>query len=564
MKIKDMEKMQSPFVRNEDTNWLVIDKIADGMEWVFGEDVMAIEKLHGCLYYNTPILTDDGFISVGKIVNQKLDVNVLSYNFEKKVTEFKPIKHYHKERNVDGYVCVKIKQKFHGTRPKQLIVTPNHKFWVGERWKRADELKSGEYVYHLTKNIDFVRKQFILGSLLGDSSIYWGYGTKNCGFQCGHSIKQSEYFDLKLKILGNIVNEGKGYRGGFEGSLPNRRFNSVINKHMSDFIKTFALVKNKKTITKQWINSLTPMSLAIWYMDDGTLIKGNGKQREVAGFATNSFLTAEVELLQSAFLKYGISSNIQNSLFSKGNRLMLTADGSEIFFNLISPYIIKELQYKLPVKLRTGVSYWNNYVSCHENDLIKTQVIEVFKKDNKSIPNSLYQYDLEIADNSNYFASSILVHNTNVSILIQGGAVTGVWNRKRRITMFSKGNQAIMEGLTNSTTQISKLTDGQHFGELIGPSLHNNPYKLEKHVWIPFETFGQKNLKFKSWGKYPKDFDTISEWFKDLMPLYSLMKHGKNETDLFVEGIVFTHKDGRMAKLRRDMFSWFSGRRHKE
>ena len=156
------------------------------------------------------------------------------------------------------------------------------------------------------------------------------------------------------------------------------------------------------------------------------------------------------------------------------------------------------------------------------------------------------------------------LHGANISILIQGGAVTGVWNRKRRITMFSKGNQAIMEGLTNSTTQISKLTDGQHFGELIGPSLHNNPYKLEKHVWIPFETFGQKNLKFKSWGKYPKDFDTISEWFKDLMTLYSLMKHGKNETDLFVEGIVFTHKDGRMAKLRRDMFSWFSGRRHKE
>lgn len=32
----------------------------------------------------------------------------------------------------------------------------------------------------------------------------------------------------------------------------------------------------------------------------------------------------------------------------------------------------------------------------------------------------------------------------------------------------------------------------------------------------------------------------------------------------FVEGIVFTHPDGRFAKLRKDMFPWFSGPRYKE
>jgi len=45
------------------------------------------------------------------------------------------------------------------------------------------------------------------------------------------------------------------------------------------------------------------------------------------------------------------------------------------------------------------------------------------------------------------------------------------------------------------------------------------------------------------------------------MPLYWLMKHG-DKKDSFVEGIVFTHPDGRMAKLRCDMFDWFKGRRH--
>ena len=93
-----------------------------------------------------------------------------------------------------------------------------------------------------------------------------------------------------------------------------------------------------------------------------------------------------------------------------------------------------------------------------------------------------------------------------------------------------------------------------------------NEYNLDEHIWIPFESFAQKHLRYKSWGKYPKDFNTISEWFKELMPLYNLMRSDdmtqEEKKKLFVEGIVFTHPDGRKAKLRKDMFSWFSGKRY--
>lgn len=156
------------------------------------------------------------------------------------------------------------------------------------------------------------------------------------------------------------------------------------------------------------------------------------------------------------------------------------------------------------------------------------------------------------------------LHGTNVSIVIQEGTVTQVYNRTNRIPFINKGQKWIIEGILNSKERgyLEFLGDGQHFGELIGPKVNSNPYKLDEHLWIPFETFGQKHLRYKAWGKYPKDFKTISEWFKnDLLPLYSSMQ-GNREG--FVEGIVFTSKDGRMAKLRRDMFDWFSGKRHGE
>lgn len=155
------------------------------------------------------------------------------------------------------------------------------------------------------------------------------------------------------------------------------------------------------------------------------------------------------------------------------------------------------------------------------------------------------------------------LHGTNVSIAIQYGVITDIWGREERIPFFNKGKGYVIDGLQHSYRKgyMEFMRDGQYFGELIGPKVNKNPYKLKDHIWIPFETYARKYLRFKSWGKYPKDFDSISKWFKeDLMPLYAL-RTGIKE-DGFVEGVVFIHPDGRMAKLRRDMFDWYRGGRH--
>jgi len=152
------------------------------------------------------------------------------------------------------------------------------------------------------------------------------------------------------------------------------------------------------------------------------------------------------------------------------------------------------------------------------------------------------------------------LHGTNVSVVIEEGNITSIWNRKNRVTFFDKSKRFIVEGLLESNERgYLELPDGQWFGELIGPKVNGNPYKLDKHLWIPFNTYAKKSLLYKSWGKYPKDFRTISNWFKELMPLYAMKKGDKQG---YVERIIFTHPDGRMAKLRKDMFEWYEGKRH--
>jgi len=154
------------------------------------------------------------------------------------------------------------------------------------------------------------------------------------------------------------------------------------------------------------------------------------------------------------------------------------------------------------------------------------------------------------------------IHGTCCAVVIENGVVSAMFNRTNRIPFIGGTlSKALSEGVNNALSKNKfTLQDGIFWGELIGPKIQKNEYKLEEHEWIPFEWL-RNHCYYKCWGKYPKTFESISEWFKDLMPLFMCRRGIK---DGFVEGIVFTNPDGRMAKLRCDMFDWFEGDRHND
>ena len=153
---------------------------------------------------------------------------------------------------------------------------------------------------------------------------------------------------------------------------------------------------------------------------------------------------------------------------------------------------------------------------------------------------------------------------TNVSVVIRNGNITAVFNRKNRVPPYNKAKQFITKGILNSINRgYLNLEDGQWYGELVGPKVQGNPYDLKEHLWIPFQSYSWKNLKYNSWGKYPKNWESINQWFKNgLIPLFYSQIHGisfkdaKNKCQ--PEGIVFTDiKTNKMAKIRYDMFEWY-------
>jgi len=177
---------------------------------------------------------------------------------------------------------------------------------------------------------------------------------------------------------------------------------------------------------------------------------------------------------------------------------------------------------------------------------------------------------------------------TNCAVYVERGEVVDAFARTGDKSMNyvepygSTNHQRITRAVQNSVDRgyTDGLADGYHYGETVGPKFNGNPHELDELLFIPFEWL-REECSYNSWGEYPQDFKTISEWFKeDLFSLFYSKMHGVSlqeasvSNGTFCEGVMFTadvptaydHTEPPQAtdyaKLRRDMFEWYDGQRH--
>lgn len=141
--LEHLEEIKSYFIitnietlRNDEITDLVI-------KWLHSENgckinMIAADEIHKCLGYDTPILTDSGYIRIGDIVTNRLDVSVYSYNEATKQIELKPVVDYHE--NLISRPMLRL--KFETNRGiKEIRCTPDHKLLTSNRgWVEAQDL----------------------------------------------------------------------------------------------------------------------------------------------------------------------------------------------------------------------------------------------------------------------------------------------------------------------------------------------------------------------------------------------------------------------------------------
>jgi hypothetical protein len=159
------------------------------------------------------------------------------------------------------------------------------------------------------------------------------------------------------------------------------------------------------------------------------------------------------------------------------------------------------------------------------------------------------------------------LNGTNVKILTQGGRLIAMQNRLNVIDPLQivKGKTFLIEGILRAAGKGNVKADGEQAGEVIGPKLQGNPYKLDLHEWYPFD-LAVDRLRYRSFHEHARTFDNWSAWFKDYLDsrFYTKLAAKTGATDkVMAEGVVFYNLKRRAAnqlwraKLRRDMFDWF-------
>jgi len=360
------------------------------------------EKI-GCFHYTARVLLSDGnYEMIGKIVNQKLPLEVMAYNPETGNIEPKKITNWFNNGTQEENFTTLFFDSIGGNGiGSYLPCTPNHRILTPTGYVEAKDLKVGD------KSIQFLRQwvpsevqeSFIIGSLLGDGCIRkakkgsYSFRYTHCKEQREYSEWKSNFFDGNFRIRLDGVSE---YSSKTSGAYEKFRHHFYHNDVKKRYVPTDIV--------------LDPLSLAIWYQDDGYL--GDSCKLSV-NFCTNCFCLEAINTLCQALRNVGIESKFHRIKKENHEEYVITLGRKQtkMFFDLVAPYIHPSMAYKVIEGYECGTALNTLDMGTKNYGWVKREAV-LTKKSTRNLDKHHNKYDIEVEGNHNYIVSDVVVHNS--------------------------------------------------------------------------------------------------------------------------------------------------------
>jgi len=368
--------------------------------------------MFGCMSYSTRVTLADGTQEkIGKIVNQRRDVEVLSYDSETGRVVPRRIVNWFDNGPAERFLQFTV-AKSGGNGKAQFAATENHLVRTPGGWHEAGELIPGDRVLVTEpRKLSGQQVQLILGALMGDGSLSPNtHGRSGTRFRMGHGAAQAAYLDWKVSLLGNIgcarTSNAKG--AVFADLSPLRE--------LAELRETVYFGDGRKHLSWEYLKALTPLALAVWYMDDGCFtLRSKGVQERTRGG------TGRIEICVQA-MSPGSRERLVDylrdtrrldvKLTERGGRgiavLQFTTAASEKFQRLIAPYVHPSMEYKLLPRFRGRFGVEPEFAAA-EMHLVPAKILDVHVK---PPTRSMHRFDIEVEGSHNYFVDGVMVHNS--------------------------------------------------------------------------------------------------------------------------------------------------------
>ena len=203
--------------------------------------------------------------------------------------------------------------------------------------------------YKTTLRLSDVQREMLVGILLGDACLE----TQNAGRTYRLKIEQgashADYVEHLYEVLREwVLSPPRSKRGQTRGVITiNLAFQTVSHEELTAFGELF--YRDRRKIVPEDIGEvLTARGLAYWYMDDGSM-----KSSESKGvlFNTHAYQPDEINRLIRVLSKFGLDATPRRQ--ADGVQIYVSGRSFERFVELVDPYVIEAMRYKVPLPRRT-------------------------------------------------------------------------------------------------------------------------------------------------------------------------------------------------------------------
>jgi recombination protein RecA len=404
-----------------------------------------IGVMFGCMSYATKVTLADGAQEkIGKIVNHRLDVEVLSYDPDSGEIVPRRIVNWFNNGPAERFLQFTV-AKSGGNGRAQFAATENHLIQTPGGYRPAGELVVGDRVIMAEpKLLSAQQIQLILGSLMGDGSLSPNRrGRSGTRFRMGHGSAQAAYLDWKVSMLGNIgcsrTTNAKGAVFADFTPLP----------ELAELHEAVYFGDGHKHLSWDYLKALTPLALAVWYADDGSFtVRSKGVQLRTAGGSGRIEICVEAmspgtrdRLVQYLRDTHGLDVKLRSSGARQVAVLQFSTDASAKFCQLVAPYLHPSMEYKLLPRLRGQFNVKPEFAPAE----LRPQPARVLDIHVKPPTRSMSRFDIEVEGGHNYFVDGVMVHNSPETTT--GGKALKFYASVRldirRIETLKDGNEAV-------------------------------------------------------------------------------------------------------------------------
>ena len=245
---------------------------------------------------------------------------------------------------------------------------------------------------------------------MGDGALSPTRNGSSARFRWGHGAKQAAYGDWKASLFANVtVSRSTNAKGAV--------FHDVQPLAELAELREAVYVGGKKVLSDDYLKRLTPLSLAIWYMDDGGFtLRSKGLQQRTEGGSGRSEICVEAlsprqpgsaPLVSGRHVGHRCRSSIARGVRQMAILQFPTAETAK-FHALIAPFVHPSMEYKLLPKYR-GRFGVEPVFAAPRQVLMPMRIANIAVKPQTR---SMHRFDIEVGGTHNYFVDGVMVHNS--------------------------------------------------------------------------------------------------------------------------------------------------------